>query len=47
MSRVPRSVVLQFAFVAVVGAALIAVFYPTLNEQHPPWEGCRAASKTK
>jgi hypothetical protein len=47
MSRVPRSSVLQFAFVAIVGGALIAVYYLTLNEQQPPWEGCRAASKTE
>jgi hypothetical protein len=47
MSRVPRSGALQFTFIAVVGAALIAVFYLTFNQQQPPWEGCRAASKTE
>ena len=47
MSRFPRGSVLQFTFIALVGAALIAVFYLTVNEQQPPWEGCRAASKTE
>ena len=34
-------------FIAVVAATLIAVFYLTVNEQQPPWEGCRAASETE
>jgi len=47
MSRIARGRVLQFAFIAVVGAALIGAFYLTFNKQQPPWEGCRAASKTE
>ncbi len=41
------SSVQQFTFIAVVGAALAGVFHLTVNEQPPPWEGRRAASKTE
>jgi hypothetical protein len=46
MSRFPRGSAVQFTFIAVAGAAMIAVFFSSVNdEQQPPWEGCRAASK--
>ncbi len=36
------------ACVAAIGATLIAFFSSVANaEQQPPWEGCRAASKTE
>jgi hypothetical protein len=35
------------AFVTVVSATLIALLLLPVNEQPPPWEGCRAASKTE
>jgi hypothetical protein len=35
------------AFVTVVSATLIALFLLSMSGQPPPWEGCRAASKTE
>jgi hypothetical protein len=35
------------AFVTVVSATPIALFFLSVNEQQPPWEGCRAASNTE
>ena len=35
-------------YVAAIGVTLIAFFSSVANvEQQPPWEGCRAASKTE
>jgi hypothetical protein len=33
--------------VAAIGATLIAFFSSVANAEQPPWEGCRAASKTE
>jgi hypothetical protein len=32
---------------AVAGAGLLAIFFLSVKQQQPPWEGCRAASKTE
>jgi hypothetical protein len=46
MSWFPRGSALQFTFIAVLGATLIAVYlFSVKDEQQSPWEGCRAASK--
>jgi NADH:ubiquinone oxidoreductase subunit 3 (subunit A) len=48
VSGFPYGSVQQFTFIAVVAVAvLIAIFFLSVNEQQPPWEGCRAASKTE
>jgi hypothetical protein len=46
MSRFPYGTILLFALIAVVGATL-TVFFSSKRQQQPPWEGCRAASKTE
>jgi hypothetical protein len=48
MSLFPRgSSVQQMTCIAVIGAALVAASSSSVNAQQPPWEGCRAASKTE
>jgi hypothetical protein len=38
----------KLSFIAVViGGVLIAFFFLSVNEEPPPWEGCRASSKTE
>jgi hypothetical protein len=48
MNLFPRGGALQFIFIAVIGAALIAIFFLSVKgKQRPPWAGRRAASKTE